>query len=376
MKGNGIFIIQDNGDLIEMTENQYDSEDILQELLAKYPSLLSGDQIDSKVPRKWILISREAGIPSEEGASNRWAVDHLFVDQDAIPTLVEVKRSTDTRIRREVVGQMLDYAANAVSYWSIEEIRLKFEQQCDLEGTANEQVLSDFLGNNDVEQFWGRLKTNLKAGKVRLIFVADKIPQELQRIVEFLNEQMDPAEVLAVEIKQYKGANLKTLVPRVIGQTTEAQINKRVKTTSNKWDYDSYLAELEINCGHNVSKTARKLLDWLKPRVTRIWWGEGGAWGSFVPVLKQNSVDYQIFAAKTTGKIEIYFYTLKKKKGFEEEEKREEIINRLNKIKGVSIPLSASSKGPVISFSDIIENEEFNKFIQALEWIIKEIESV
>jgi hypothetical protein len=33
-------------------------------------------------------------------------------DQNAVPTLVEVKRSSDTRIRREVVGQMLDYAAN------------------------------------------------------------------------------------------------------------------------------------------------------------------------------------------------------------------------------------------------------------------------
>jgi len=38
------------------------------------------------------------------------------LDQDAIPTIVEVKRSTDTRIRREVVGQMLGYAANAVVY--------------------------------------------------------------------------------------------------------------------------------------------------------------------------------------------------------------------------------------------------------------------
>jgi hypothetical protein len=38
------------------------------------------------------------------------------LDQDAIPAIVEVKRSTDTRIRREVVGQMLDYAANSVVY--------------------------------------------------------------------------------------------------------------------------------------------------------------------------------------------------------------------------------------------------------------------
>ena len=54
---------------------------------------------------------------------NRWSLDHLFLDQEGIPTLVEVKRGTDTRIRREVVGQMLDYAANAIVYWPVEELR-------------------------------------------------------------------------------------------------------------------------------------------------------------------------------------------------------------------------------------------------------------
>jgi ribosomal protein L30E len=31
---------------------------------------------------------------------------------------------------------------------------------------------------------------NLRAGKVRLVFVADEIPAELRRVVEFLNSQM------------------------------------------------------------------------------------------------------------------------------------------------------------------------------------------
>ncbi|HJZ04312.1 MAG TPA: hypothetical protein VJ327_00425, partial [Patescibacteria group bacterium] len=106
-----------------MTEQEYDSEDLLQELLAKYPNLMAGEQIDSESPRRWLLVSREISLPSQEDVAGRWSVDHLFLDQDAIPTLVEVKRSSDTRIRREVVGQMLDYAANAVVYWSIESIR-------------------------------------------------------------------------------------------------------------------------------------------------------------------------------------------------------------------------------------------------------------
>jgi hypothetical protein len=39
--------------------------------------------------------------------------------------------------------------------------------------------------------FGPRVGVNLKAGKLRLIFVADELPSELRRIVEFLNEQMN-----------------------------------------------------------------------------------------------------------------------------------------------------------------------------------------
>src|SRR6266545_347777 len=130
----GMYLIQDDGRLVEMTERTYDSEDLLQSLLATYPNLLAGDQIDRASPRRWLLITREMAVPSEEDGAGRWSVDHLFLDQDAIPTLVEVKRSSDTRIRREVVGQMLDYAANAVVYWPVDRLRATFETACRQQG--------------------------------------------------------------------------------------------------------------------------------------------------------------------------------------------------------------------------------------------------
>ena len=43
--GGGIYLLQDGGGLLEMREEAYDSEAFLQELLAKYPNLLAGDQI-------------------------------------------------------------------------------------------------------------------------------------------------------------------------------------------------------------------------------------------------------------------------------------------------------------------------------------------
>jgi hypothetical protein len=86
-------------------------------LIAKHPEVLAGDQIDLDAPPRWFLIRREPGIPDSSDGGDRWSVDHLLLDQFGMPTLVEVKRSTDPRIRREVVGQMLDYVANAQAYW-------------------------------------------------------------------------------------------------------------------------------------------------------------------------------------------------------------------------------------------------------------------
>jgi hypothetical protein len=70
----------------------------LQELLAGNIHLLPGAQINRDNPRRWLLIRREAGVPDHDGGGGWWSVDHLAVDQDAVPTCVEVKRASDTRL--------------------------------------------------------------------------------------------------------------------------------------------------------------------------------------------------------------------------------------------------------------------------------------
>jgi hypothetical protein len=127
----------------------------------------------------------------------RWSVDHVFLDQDGVPTLVEVKRSSDTRLRREVVGQLIDYAANAVVYWPVEKLRATFEARLEREGRDADAEFAAVLGPDaDNEVYWEQAGANLKAGRIRMVFVADRIPRELRRVVEFLNEQM-AAEVIA-----------------------------------------------------------------------------------------------------------------------------------------------------------------------------------
>ncbi|MHC1765888.1 MAG: hypothetical protein AB9869_16590 [Verrucomicrobiia bacterium] len=54
--------------LIELKEEPYDSEELLQRLLAKYPDLLAGSQIDAESPRKWLFIDSD---PKREAEMNK-----------------------------------------------------------------------------------------------------------------------------------------------------------------------------------------------------------------------------------------------------------------------------------------------------------------
>ena len=373
--GGGIYLIQDDGRLVELREEAYDSEDLLQQLLVKYPNLLAGDQMNPVAPRRWLLVKREKEVPSEEGGGGRWAVDHLFLDQDAVPTLVEVKRSTDTRIRREVIGQMLDYAANAVVYWPVETLRAQFEAACG-ETRRPEEVLSQFIAPNaDVEQFWQQTKTNLQAGKVRLVFVADVIPVELKRVVEFLNSQMDPAEVLAVELKQYSGRGLKTLVPRVIGQTAEAQQKKAPGSAgARQWDEASFFQDLESRRGPIEAAVARRILDWAKNESLRIWWGKGQQTGSFFPMIDHKKETFWTIAVWTYGTVEIQFQNMRIGP-FNAEANRLQLLKRFNELPGVSIPLDAINRRPSIKLHLLQDAEVFARFIDVLTWSKKTITS-
>ena len=255
-----IYHLNKQGHLDPMAEEPFALDDTLQESIANHPKLLSGEQINPNDPRRWLLIQREQGIADTEDGNYRWALDRLLIDQDAMPTLVETKRSNNTEIRRSVVGQMLDYAAFARRTWKVDDIRRAFEEvEKDAGRNANDALfeLLQSESDPDVNDFWQRVETNLRAARMRLLFVADDIPDELAHVVEFLNEQMPGIEVLAVEIKQYRGKSGKTLVPRVIGRT--AAISDKASASSRKrMSRDEFFAQMP---GPQVRQAAERLMN-------------------------------------------------------------------------------------------------------------------
>lgn len=214
----GIFVPGDGGVFHAVGETAPESEESLQALIADTPELLPGAEMSPDSPLQWLLIEREAGVPDGEGFPDRWALDHLFVDQNGVPTFVEVKRSTNTEIRRRIVGQMLDYAANAIVYWPADKIRSRLITRVGRDREAVE--LTERLGvEENPDEFWKIVDTNLRAGSVRMLFVADRIPDELRRIVAFLSAQLQRAEVFAIEVRAFGGQPAQAIVTSVVAGT-------------------------------------------------------------------------------------------------------------------------------------------------------------
>jgi hypothetical protein len=233
-----IYTVDAAGTLTAMRPSEPRSEDFMQQLVASHPELIS-DQ-DGAL----LLIRREQPISDSEDGGGRWSLDHLFVTRSGVPVLVELKRAVDTRLRREVVGQMLDYAANGTAYWKGGRIAESFAATMAAQGRDPEAELAAFLGGTaDPQQFWEQVDANFAAGRIKMVFVADTIPRELARIVEFLNEQMK-ADVRAVELSWFESAGgVTALTPRIIGETERAQNEKAARSALPPIGRDAWVSE-------------------------------------------------------------------------------------------------------------------------------------
>jgi hypothetical protein len=370
-----IFLITNDKKLEALEARTYDNEDILQRLLSDYPDLLAGYQMNEADPRKWLLIDREVGIPGDTDAGDRWSLDHLFLDQDGTPTLVEVKRASDTRIRREVVGQMFDYAANAILHWSPEVVQQRFEARCEHDDKDPIEVVADFLelesdDHDSIDAFWATVTNKLKAGEVRLVFVADQIPKELRRIIEFLNEHMRDVEVLGVELPQYVGSGLTTIVPKVIGKTSLAEQTKRT-ASGRQWDEASFFQELEQGHGDISARVARRVLEWAQGKQLRIYWGKGKVEGAFVPVLDYKGKKHQLFVVSTYGYLGLYFQHYKTP--FDSETKRHELMTKINGVPSISLDTTSINRRPSIPLSVLQDNTDLDQLLSIYDWFLEEV---
>jgi len=234
-------------------------EDALQTFFEKYPQIIPGKQIDpvSEDSPHFVLLRREMPVGG-------WSLDHLFVDQKSILTLVETKLFQNPESRREVIGQIIEYAANAEEFWAGGSARQKateFWSNQDPPKELDDVLQKEFGDELDIEDFWRKAEENLKNGKIRLMIATDELRPEIRRMIEYLNKEMQNTEVLGLELKFYgERPNSMVLVPRLVGQT-QSSIDRKGRGNI-KWTIDTLKAAYADLSEHQLGSRLQKILDW------------------------------------------------------------------------------------------------------------------
>lgn len=261
-----LFVLSDSLKVEPLERQNYEWEQDLQALIAHNPELISRNRSNEN-PMLY-LVDREIGVyDKSEDQSESYSLDHLYVSADAVPVLVEVKRSSDTRIRREVVGQMLDYASHA-SLWNVDKLRsLALANNPGAEAAA---IL-------DADDFWDTVATNLKAERMRLVFVSDIIPDRLVPIIEFLDNHLDGIEVYGVSLTKYQSNGATMFAKSIVecpGPAPELSLQKRA------WDYDSFLAQATQLGGISLYNAVKRIVDWGMNAFPHYKFGSGRKFGT------------------------------------------------------------------------------------------------
>lgn len=183
--------LQDKSSLNTLQEANFNGETELQKMLEDYPELIPSNEIIGNP--SFFLVQRE--FPVSTGS-----VDHLFIDQEMVPTIVETKVN-NPEIRRKITGQGFEYLTSLsfdVTGKQIVEYAKRYWKD------RYSAELQKHLGLNDLDaKNVEKLDKNLKKPRLRLIFAADFIPRELRKFVEFINNASRGIDVYGIQIERY-----------------------------------------------------------------------------------------------------------------------------------------------------------------------------
>jgi hypothetical protein len=162
------------------------SERWLQELVARHPSLLPIDQIEPNLSNL-IPVCLELPLPT-----NRY-VDNLYVTREGDLVLVETKLYRNPEARREVIGQVIEYAKDLseLAYEDLDSAVKKAERP---DGSKRRVEIGLFsivqeagTGSDlSASAFIDAVTRNLQQGRFVLLIVADGIHSSLESITNFV----------------------------------------------------------------------------------------------------------------------------------------------------------------------------------------------
>ena len=188
----------------------------LQEILFRFPQTLPIAAIDAAYTDA-IPICREL----RTGVGQ---LDALYVNARGRLILAEFKLWRNPQARREVIGQILDYAT-ALASWGYEDLQRQVSLALDKSGNVLYDLVSKHCPGLNEAEFVDNVTRHLKRGEFLLLIAGDGIQENAAKIVDFVQRHSGLHFNLAlVEAALYRDASDHLIVqPRVLARTVIVQ---------------------------------------------------------------------------------------------------------------------------------------------------------
>lgn len=199
-------------------------EDGLQELLFQHAEILPLGEIDPAYDAA-VPVCRELG-------SRAGSADALYLTPTGRIILAEFKLWRNPEARREVVGQILDYA-RVLARWSYDDLEREVRSRTK---RSPYEIVSQAHGDVREALFVDRVARNLKRGEFLLLIIGDGIREGVKEIVDYVQEhsglRFNLALVEAAVFRRGSGDGDDLIVqPRVLAKTELIQRTILVRKT-------------------------------------------------------------------------------------------------------------------------------------------------
>jgi hypothetical protein len=188
------------------------SEAMLQQLIHDHPSCLPIAEIDS-------MFSDAIPICTELNTT-AGPIDNFMVTPSGLPILIECKLWRNPEMRRQVVGQILDYAKE-LSRWSSSDLQREANRRLGRSGNPLLDLVREAGHQVDEADFNDNLTANLRRGRFLLLIVGDGIREGVEAITEYLQIHAGLHFTLGlVELPIFSMVDgTRVVMPRVLART-------------------------------------------------------------------------------------------------------------------------------------------------------------
>jgi len=296
-------LVQDT-DGVRALEEGFASEGELQTFLKEHADLMPLDAIELGTP-PLLCIGWEVGVASG-------SQDILYVDQNGLLTIVETKLRKNPEARREVVGQILEYAAQMSAWTAADVERQAARFYADPNSPESyrdstlEKALYGFAPGLSYEEFLQQLQTNIERGHFRLIIAIDEPPDPLLITVEFVNRFSEHFEMYLIQLKRFRdiAKDQNIFVPALFGRVPKAE---RSRGQARPWNAESFLRQASEQAPEALA-VLRRLVEFAEKEGS-VRWGRGARVATLkLAFAAPDGNEITAFWLMANGKIELTFW--------------------------------------------------------------------